>query len=158
MQARSAIGLGSISGLVRPGGRFVAELLGMCAVMCVGGNLVSFAFFEGAKLLGYANLAQQAPELSILAIAVALSLPMMIYMAIRGHGWRHNLVMSAGTFAVAILLIAATWLAFVPPGFFTSWKPVFGLVCGPACAVMFVVMLFSFDMYTGRAAHRSQAQ
>src|SRR5512140_917009 len=48
-------------------GRFAAELGGMCAVMCLGGAAVAFV---AAGWLGYPGLAQQAPGLSALVIAV----------------------------------------------------------------------------------------
>jgi hypothetical protein len=57
-------------------GRFLAELGGMCAVMCAGGMILSLAFFGAAARLGYPNLDRQAPEVSVLIIAVCLSLPM----------------------------------------------------------------------------------
>jgi len=145
------------AGYLRPAGRFVAEFLGMCAVMCVGGQLLSFAFFEGLRSVGYGNLAKQAPELSILAIAIALAVPMTGYMALRGHGWRHNLEMSAGTFAVAILVIGASLLSILSLSTIGRWQILFGLVCGPACVVMFLVMVRGLDMYTGRAGHQAHA-
>ena len=70
---------------VTPVGRFLAELGGMCAVMCAGGSILCFAFFGIAGGLGYPNLVQQAPELSAVIIAVCLAVPMAVYMAIRGH-------------------------------------------------------------------------
>lgn len=145
------------AGYLRPFSRFVAEFLGMCAVMCVGGQLLSFAFFEGLRSVGYGNLATQAPELSILAIAIALSVPMTAYMALRGHGWRHNLEMSVGTFAVAILVIGASLLRILSLSSIGRWQILFGLICGPACVVMFLVMLRGLDRYTGRAGHQAHA-
>jgi hypothetical protein len=38
-----------------------------------------------------------------------------------------------------------------------GWHSLFGLVCGPACRVMVVEMLISFNMYSGRALHQSPA-
>src|SRR5512142_3324897 len=73
-----------------PAGRFLSELGGMCAVMCVGGGLLSFASFAAASGLGYPNLVQQAPELSAAIITVLLAVAMAVYMAVRGHGRRHN--------------------------------------------------------------------
>jgi sulfite exporter TauE/SafE len=80
-----------VSRTVTPASRFFAELGRMCALMCVGGGILSFATFQVASWLGYPNLIQQAPELSAAIITIWLALPMAIYMAVRGHGWRHNL-------------------------------------------------------------------
>ena len=70
---------------VTPASRFFAELGRMCALMCVGGGILSFATFQVASWLGYPNLIQQAPELSAAIITIWLALPMAIYMAVRGH-------------------------------------------------------------------------
>jgi hypothetical protein len=76
----------SLARTVTPAGRFLAEVAGMCAVMCAGGAILSFAAFETASGLGYPNLAQQSPYLSVVIITVCLSLPMAVYMAVRGTG------------------------------------------------------------------------
>jgi hypothetical protein len=146
-----------ISRTVMPVGRFVAELGGMCAVMCVGGSILSFASFQVASWLGYPDLAQQAPELSVAIIAVCLALPMAIYMAARGHGRRHNLVMTGSTIAVGIVVIGLLASGVIAPNGPQNWYSLFGLVCGPACLVMIVEMLVSFNMYSGRARYHSPA-
>lgn len=38
-----------------------------------------------------------------------------------------------------------------------GWHSLFGLICGPACLIMMVEMLLSFNMYSGRACHHSHA-
>lgn len=139
--------------LRRPTPRFVSELLGMCAVMCIGGNILSILFFD---VLGNSNLVHQAPALSVLVIVFNLALPMTAYMALRGHGLRHNLAMTSSTAAVGLLVIAALWFGAVSQSSILDWSALFGLVCGPACMVMGVQMVRSFDMYSGRAGHRAQ--
>ncbi len=140
------------AGTFRPMARFGAEFLGMCAVMCLGGGMLIGAFFEGAASLGYPSLAREAPELSTLAVVVGLALPMVTYMAIRGHGRRHNVEMTLITFAMGILTIGVIWIGFIPRDGL-RWESLFGLVCGPACLLMFVQMLFNFDVYSGRGNH-----
>src|SRR5512132_1690816 len=83
--------------LRRPVPRFAVEFLGMCAAMCVGGRVLSGAFFDG---LGFETLAQRSLASAVLVIVVSLSLPMAVYMALRGHWWRHNLTMTASTVTV----------------------------------------------------------
>jgi hypothetical protein len=135
-------------------GRFLAELGAMCAVMCIGGSVLSWASFAAASGLGYPNLSRQAPELSVAIIAVCLSVPMAAYMAVRGHGRRHNLAMTAGTIAVAVMVIALLASGVIPVAGPRTWHSLFGLVCAPACAVMIVEMLISFNMYSGRTSAR----
>src|SRR6266511_1741593 len=52
---------------------------------------------------------------------------------------------------ITLLVIAVPWLGGVPESRLATWQVIF---CGPACVVMFVVMLFRLDVYTGRAGHR----
>jgi hypothetical protein len=155
----TAAGKSSASRTAGPVGRFLAELGGMCAVMCVGGTIVSFAAFEIASGLGYPNLARQAPELSVLIIAVCLALPMAAYMAVRGHGRRHNLEMTGSTLGVGLVVLGLLWSGVIASSGLQNWHGLFGLVCGPACLVMIVEMSISFNMYSGRAAeHGSEPE
>jgi hypothetical protein len=144
-----------ISRTVTPVGRFLAELGGMCAVMCVGGSIVTFVAFQIATWLGYPDLVQQSLYLSIVIVAVCLSLPMAIYMAVRGHGRRHNVEMTGTTIGVGIAMVGLVWSGAISTTGLQTWRDVFGLVCGPACLLMIVQMLISFNIYSGRAQHSS---
>src|SRR5437899_1685892 len=99
----------SVSRTVMPVARFLAELAGMCAVMCIGGSVLSLASFAIAKALGYSNLAQQPLELSAAIVTVCLALPMAAYMAVRGHGRRRKVVMTGSIVGVGIVVIALLW-------------------------------------------------
>jgi hypothetical protein len=140
---------------ITPVGRFLAELGGMCAVMCAGGGILSFAFFQVATGLGYPHLVQQAPELSAVIITACLAVPMAAYMAVRGHGRRHNVEMTGSTIAVGIVVISLLWSGVISASGLPGWHSLFGLICGPACLIMIAEMLFSFNMYSGRARHHT---
>jgi hypothetical protein len=141
---------------VTPASRFFAELGRMCALMCVGGGILSFASFQVASWLGYPNLIHQAPELSAAIITIWLALPMAIYMAVRGHGRRHNLEMAVSTTAVGIAVIALLASGVIAASSL-QWHSLFMLICGPACLIMIVEMLLSFNMYSGPARRQSPA-
>jgi hypothetical protein len=140
-----------------PAGRFMAEVGGMCAVMCVGGGILSFAAFEAASGIGYPGLVHRSPYLSVAIITVCLAVAMAVYMAVRGHGRRHNLEMTAVTVGVGIVVIALLWSGVIARSGLHTWLDPFGLVCGPACLLMIAQMLFSFNMYSGRAGQQSPA-
>ena len=129
----------------------------MCAVMCIGGSVLSLASFAIATALGYPNLAQQAPELSAAIVTVCLALPMAVYMAVRGHGRRHNAVMTGSTIGVGIVVIALLWSGAISASGVQTWHSLFGLICPPACLIMVVEMLLSFNTYGGRARHHRTA-
>ena len=120
----------------------------MCGVMCMGGLILSLAFFIG---LGQTGLAKSAPPLAVIAIVVALCAPMALYMWWRGHGQRHNLEMAAGTIAVGVLVMIGLAMGFVSAA---NWGELFGAVCGPACAVMFIQMALAYEMFSGCAPHQ----
>jgi hypothetical protein len=151
----TAAAKGPVARTAGPVGRFAAELGGMCAAMCIGGTIVSFASFEAASLLGHPDLARQAPELSAIIMAVCLALPMAAYMAVRGHGRRHSLEMTGSTIGVGLVVAVLLWSGVIAASGLPNWHSLFGLVCGPACLVMVVEMLISFGMYSGRAAGHS---
>jgi hypothetical protein len=66
-----------------------------------GRHHLDYAAFGVAGWLGYPDLARQAPGLSAAIITVCLAVPMTAYMAIRGHGRRHNLEMTGSTLGSA---------------------------------------------------------
>jgi hypothetical protein len=136
-----------------PVGRFAAELGGMCAVMCIGGAVATFAAFTAAGWLGYPDLARQAPGLSALIIAICLAVPMAVYMAARGHGRRHNVEMTGTTIGVGLVMAALLWSGVIPTAGLQTWHSLFMLVCGPACLLMIAEMLISFGTYSGQARH-----
>jgi hypothetical protein len=130
-------------------GRFVLHYLEMCAVMCVGGLVLSVLFFGAAGLLGYTDLPQQFPELSVLVIAINLSLPMAAWMRFRGMDWRPTLEMAGSTMVIGLLLIAAYWLDIIPK------SSLIEVQTSLACPVMLAVMLFRFRLYSGHQGHRA---
>ena len=130
--------------------RFALHYLEMCIVMCAGGVLLGIGVFGAAALLGYSNLVTQAPEVSILLIAVDLTVAMAAYMALRGHPVRHNLEMSGSTIVGGLLFIGAFWAGVLPLEKFASWPTLFAFMCGPLCLLMLVVMAIRFEHYGGR--------
>jgi hypothetical protein len=132
--------------------RFAAEALAMCAVMCMGGVLLSAAFFVG---LGQAGLAASSPALTVLVVLIALVAPMTAYMWIRHHAWGHNLSMTGATVVVGVVVYALIALGVIVAD---TWDVVFGAVCGPACVVMLGQMALGYDMYSGRSGHQGRTE
>lgn len=135
--------------VLRPVGRFMVHLAEMCMVMCVGGLALSVAFFTGAGLLGYEDLPRTSPEVSVLVIALNLSVPMLAWMRHRGMGWQATWEMSGSTMVTGLLLIAAYWMDLVARGSLIE------IQTGLACPVMLVVMLLRFRVYSAAHARHS---
>ena len=118
-------------------------------VMCGGAVALSVLFFGGAALLGYDDLPRTAPELSVLVIAVNLSVPMLVWMRFRGMDWQPTLEMSGSTMAVGLLLIGAYWTDLV------GRDSLVEIQTSLACPVMIVAMLARFRLYSGGHSGRS---
>lgn len=132
-------------------GRFVLHLLEMCMVMCVGAVVLSALIFGGAALLGYSDLAQRAPALSALIVAVNLSLPMGAWMRWRGMAWRPTLEMSGATMLVGLLLIAGYRMGLV------AADSLIDIQVRLACPVMLGAMLVRFGLYSSPMNHHAHA-
>jgi hypothetical protein len=124
----------------------------MCLAMCIGGIPLIVLFFVGAAKIGYPDLIQQSPELSVLAMGFILSLPMLAWMRFRGHEWRPTLEMASTTVVLGTLLVGLGWLGVLAKSSLFEWMRTL------ACPAMFIPMLFRLDLYTGRhASHQHRA-
>jgi hypothetical protein len=123
---------------------FGRHYLEMCIAMCIGVAVTSFLLRAAADARG-ADLRQEWPLLSLLAISIGITLPMAAWMRIRGMAWRPILEMSVAGIA-AVMVVA--WF-----GLISASGVKVGTVCGVACVAMFGAMLFRLDMYTGRSGH-----
>lgn len=139
---------GPVAHVVRPVGRFGLHMLEMCMVMCAGAVVLSVLFFGAAGLLGYTDLPQSAPELSVFVIALNLSVPMAAWMRFRGMDWQPTLEMAGSTMVVGLALIAAYWMDLI------ARDSLIEVQTSLACPVMVAVMLLRFRLYSGsHSAH-----
>jgi hypothetical protein len=117
-----------------------AMVLGMLAYGLVVGGVASAAgsSFEDARL--------GQPELFALGMATSMTVPMVVWMRHRGHGWRDGLEMSAAMIAPALALIICYRLRAV------AADSVCPLACAAMIPAMVGAMLFRLDDYTGRLA------
>jgi len=82
------------------------------------------------------------PEVSALAMAVAMTVPMVVWMRIRNHTWRLNAEMAGAMIVPTLLLIGASRLGLVPH---TSLMLGTHILMLPA---MLAVMLYRWRDYT----------
>jgi hypothetical protein len=120
----------------------------MCKVMCGGAVVLSVLFVGAAALLGLDDLPRTAPGVSVLVIAVNLSVPMLVWMRFRGMAWQLTLEMAGSTMVVGLLLIAGYWLDFV------ARDSLVEIQTSLACPVMIAAMLLRFRLYSaGHSGH-----
>jgi flagellar biosynthetic protein FliP len=88
-------------------GRFAFHFVEMCIAMMAG--MVVYMAIPGVMAL--------PPALHQLGMAVAMTLPMVGWMRVRGHGWRHGIEMSIGMLApwAAVLGLVALGAANALP-------------------------------------------
>lgn len=140
----------------RPVGRFALGFMEMCAAMCVGGVVLDFMFFQGAAAIGYPNFFQDNFLVSVLVLGINWAIAMGVYMAVRGHPWRHNVEMSSTAVVMALLLIAAySWFGFEHKNALAGWIGQMVFQCGPSCALMGADMLVRYRHYTGGGEHHA---
>lgn len=136
------------SGRLQPVGRFALHFAEMCMIMCLGAVAMSLLFFGAAGRLGYTDMFQQYPELSVLALAINLSLPMAVWMRFRAMDWRPTLEMSGSTMLAGLFLIAAYRLDLI------AASNLLEVQTSLACPLMLAVMLACFGLYPGHHAHQ----
>jgi hypothetical protein len=133
---------------------FIRHYAEMVAAMLLG--MLVFALpAEGAlRLMGSSSsdLSADAPAVSLLGMAVMMTVPMVAWMRYRGHGWRPCAEMSASMFLPtfgAIALLAA--------GTVTDYHTLMGLEHAVMFPAMLVAMLLRPSEYTGHhAQHAAQ--
>lgn len=141
-----------LAAIGKPVGRFLLHFVEMCMVMCVSGIVLSVLFFQGAVALGYRNLPETAPALSVLVIALNLSVPMAAWMRYRGMEWRPTLEMTIPTMATGLLLIGGYLLDII------AASSLIQIQTSLACPVMLAVMLLRFQLYAAsHTAHHAHA-
>lgn len=118
----------------------------MCVAMCIGVGLTGL-LLRGAAQAGQPDLRQQFPGLTLLGIAVVITLPMIAWMRFRRMEWRPILEMSVA--GLVVVFVAASL------GLVSASTVAVGSVCGLACLGMLVAMLFRLDLYTGRTGHHA---
>ena len=133
----------------RPAGRFVGELAEMCFAMCAGGIILNLAVFGAVGLAGHSNFAQRYPEVSMLVIGVDWAVAMGAWMAFRRHPWRHNVEMSSTAIVATALFATASSTGLIRVETTLGWFSLFTFLCGPACALMALDMLYRREHYTG---------
>ncbi len=133
-------------------GRFSLHFLEMVVAMMVGMPVLFMVRSLIPTSSGLAAAFKSGTIAYSITMTVFMTLPMVAWMIVRGHGWRHSLEMAVAMDApvavttVLSLLGAAAYLPWL------SNASHFGMFLG-----MLIVMLFRRDHYTGKANHSAHA-
>jgi len=140
-----------VAEVAKPAGRFGLHFVEMCAVMCVGGGLLTASFFAGAAAVGFSDLRPDHPEWSALIVSVILAAAMVAWMRFRRMDWRPTGEMAGSSILSGGVLVVGYWVGVV------SAEALVPLVCLMACGAMIAVMLFRLPLYTSSHAHHQKA-
>ena len=95
--------------------RFVRHYVEMVAAMFLGMAVLGVPAGWALSAVGssWAELHTEAPALMLLGMAVTMTVPMVGWMAYRGHGWRANAEMSASMFLPTFAVVGLMWVELV---------------------------------------------
>ena len=129
---------------LRPTVRFFVHFGEMALAMLLG--MVALSIVNNAILVPRGFHLSQFPEVYTLAMAFAMTIPMVGWMWVRRHCWRHSAEMAAAMFVPAVLLIGICSLGLCPGTAMLSWYHLLMWVA------MLGVMLFRWNDYAGGSA------
>lgn len=141
-------------------GRFLLHFAEMCIAM-EAGMLIFHALPIGNPLRdfvnqvlaprGYKAVSNIDLDVHLLGMWVFMTVPMVLWMRIRGHGWRHGADMAGAMLAPTLLCIGLCWLGLDE---IMPWLPASSM---PAMLVaMLALMLFQRTHYTWSAPRKTQ--
>ncbi len=133
-------------------GRFSLHFLEMVVAMMVGMPIFSLV----RNLIPASSIFSAAFKSGTISysinMTVFMTLPMVAWMILRGHGWRHSLEMAL---AMVAPVAVTTVLSLVGAAAYLPWlgnASHVGMFLG-----MLIVMLYRRDHYTGKASHSAHA-
>ena len=101
------------------GRRFIRHYVEMVLAMAVGMPVYGMLFVSPLDPLGYRAVLEPQPYVRELLMLVAMSLPMVAFMAYRRHSPRLTAEMVAGMAVPTVAVVglaAASWVPFLTPG------------------------------------------
>jgi hypothetical protein len=119
---------------------FVRHLAEMVVAMMLG--MFAFGLVLAAAGTDLVAFRLSHPELSLMAMATAMSVPMVGWMRHRGHTWSSGAEMTVAMFVPVAIIIPCYWLSAM------SAEPMCPIACAAMIPAMAVAMLFRRDEYT----------
>jgi hypothetical protein len=135
----------------RQAARFAFHVLQMCAVMCVSLALLGLLVAGAGALLGFSDPRQNAPVLAAIVVSLTLAGAMVAWMRFMAMAWQPTLEMAGSAILAGAVMITGYVLGVVPASQLASG------VCGLACVVMIVDMLFRFRLYASHPGRHTHA-
>lgn len=133
-------------------GRFILHFLEMTLAMMVGMPILFMARNLVPASSAYAAALKSGTIQSGLVMTVFMAVPMVAWMIVRRHGWRHSLEMAIGMCApVAVIAV----LRLLGAEAYLPWLSKAGHLA--MFLGMLAAMLYRHDHFTGKAGHLAHA-
>jgi hypothetical protein len=129
---------------LRPTVHFFVHFGEMALAMLLG--MVVLGIVNDAILVPMGFHLSRFPEVYTLAMAFAMTVPMVAWMWLRGHCWRHSAEMTAAMFVPAAVCIGVCSLGILPRTTMLSWYHLLMWVA------MLGIMLYRWSDYAGGSA------
>lgn len=134
---------------------FVRHYVEMVLAMAVGMPLFGLLFVSPLDPFGYRTILQARPYLRESLMLVAMTIPMVAFMAYRRHPWSRTLEMVAGMAIPALAVIAVTASSVIPV-FSVSTLTIFSHLA--MLLGMLAAMLYRRAEYAGAHHHHVPAE
>jgi hypothetical protein len=128
--------------------RFLLHFLEMQIPMGLGMVVYAVWIRQLRATPSYAVSFQRGSDLSIILDGLLMTIPMVVWMVLRGHDWRHSVEMGASMIVPGIAIILLGWVGV---GAYLPWLA--KAACPIMCAGTLVYMLYRRDHFTGRMDH-----
>ena len=131
--------------------RFSLHFLEMSVAMYVG--MLGLGLLNALVLIpaGVFVLTESIPVLQLLAMAIAMAAPMILWMRVRGHDWRHGIEMGAAMLAPALIAIALVGAGLLAAGSMIAFGH------AGMWLAMLVIMALRWGHYSGAGRHELAA-
>ena len=138
----------SVPPRMRATGRFLLHVVEMTIVMQVGMGILWVLLIPGLIPPLYEALRDHTSDLHGLAMALAMALPMLPWMRLRGHGWSMGIEMVA---AMVLPWAAVVLICRLGADTYLPWMR--GTASPAMILGMLAVMLYRRDHYIGIGRH-----
>ena len=133
-------------------GRFLWHYAEMLLAMGIGGFLFSLLLHLIPESSSYAVVLARGTYLRAIVSSLFMTVPMVAWMILRGHGWRHSWEMTGAMLAPVAAIIVLRMLGV---DVYLPW--IAKINCPAMDLAMLVYMLYHRDHYTGEAGHSAHS-
>ena len=130
--------------------QFIRHYVEMLVAMILGMVVVVLPADAALVALGTSSgeFYEDAPAIMLIAMTVAMTVPMVAWMRYRGHAWQPSMEMAASMVLPMVALLALLWT-----GLMTDSATLMAVLHAVMLPSMLIAMLVRRDEYSGHHSH-----